>query len=60
MHLAAVCYGLGDKDQAFAWPEKDFEERSVELQHIMERVQFEQLRSEPRGVDLIRRMGLKP
>jgi Flp pilus assembly protein TadD len=59
-HLAAVYYGLGDKDQAFAWLEKDFEEHSAELQHIMERVQFEQIRSEPRGVDLIRRMGLNP
>jgi TolB-like protein/Flp pilus assembly protein TadD/class 3 adenylate cyclase len=59
-HLAAVYYGLGDKDQAFAWLEKDFQEHSAELQHIMERVQFEQLRREPRGVDLIRRMGLSP
>jgi hypothetical protein len=59
-HLAAVYYGLGDKDQAFAWLEKDFAAHSAELQHIMERVQFEQLRNEPRGVDLIRRMGLSP
>ena len=35
-HLAAIYYGLGDKDQAFAWLEKDFEERSAELQHIMD------------------------
>jgi TolB-like protein/Flp pilus assembly protein TadD len=59
-HLAAICYALGDKDQAFDWLEKDFEERSAELQHIMERVQFEQIRHEPRGIDLIRRMGLNP
>jgi TolB-like protein/tetratricopeptide (TPR) repeat protein len=57
-HLAAICYALGDKDQAFAWLEKDFAEHSAELQHIMERVQFEQIRHEPRGIDLIRRMGL--
>ena len=59
-HLAAICYALGDKDQAFAWLEKDFKEHSAELQHIMERVQFEQIRHEPRGIDLIRRMGLNP
>ena len=52
-HLAAICTPLGDKDQAFAWLEKDFEEHSAELQHIMERVQFEQIRHEPRGIDLI-------
>jgi len=59
-HVAAIYYGLGDKDQAFAWLEKDFAAHSAELQHIMERVQFEQIRSEPRGIDLIRRMGLNP
>ena len=48
------------KDQAFAWLEKDFEQRSAELQSITWRPQFEQLRRDPRGVDLIRRMGLKP
>ena len=57
-HLAAIYYALGDKDQAFAWLEKDFKEHSAELQHIMERVQFEQIRHEPRRLDLLRRMGL--
>ena len=43
-----------------AWLEKDFKEHSAELQYIMEPAQFEQLRHEPRGTDLIRRMGLNP
>ena len=59
-HLAAIYSGLGEKDRAFAWLEKDFEERSGELPYIRIRVQFEQLRREPRYADLIRRMGLNP
>ena len=58
--LAAVCEGLGDRDLAFAWLEKDFQQQSAELQFITWRVQFAQLRSDPRYADLIRRMGLKP
>jgi tetratricopeptide (TPR) repeat protein len=57
-HLASIYSGLGEKDRAFAWLEKDFEERSGELPYIRIRVQFEQLRRELRYADLIRRMGL--
>ena len=55
---AAVYCGLGDLDQAFAWLEKDFQQRSAELQFITVRVQFEGLQPDPRYADLIRRMGL--
>lgn len=58
--VAAVYVGLGDLDQAFAWLEKDFQHRNAELQYVVNRTQFEQLRSDPRYTDLIRRMGLKP
>ena len=57
-HLAAVCEGLGDRDQAFSWLEKDFQQRNAELQFITWRVQFEGMRSDPRYADLIKRMGL--
>ena len=56
--MAAVCVGLGEYDQAFAWLEKDFQERSAELQFITARVQFDAVRGDPRYADLIRRMGL--
>jgi hypothetical protein len=54
-----VAEGLGERDQAFAWLEKDFQQHSAELQFTTWRVQFEQLRREPRYGDLMRRMGLR-
>ena len=57
---AAICAGLGDFDQAFAWLEKDFRQHSAELQFITWRVQFRSLRRDPRYADLIHRMGISP
>jgi hypothetical protein len=59
LFLAGVYAGLGDKDQAFAWLEKDFQQRSGQLPTIAFRLHFEDLRSDPRYADLLRRMGLK-
>jgi serine/threonine protein kinase/Tfp pilus assembly protein PilF len=58
--LAGVYAGLGDKDQAFAWLERDFQQRSGQLATIAWRLHFEDLRSDTRYADLLRRMGLKP
>ena len=58
--IAGVYAGLGDKEQAFAWLEKDFQQRSGQLPTIAWRLHFESLRSDPRYADLLRRMGLKP
>ncbi len=58
--LAGVYAGLGDKDQAFAWLERDFQQRSGQLPTITWRPHFENLRSDPRYADLLHRMGLKP
>jgi serine/threonine protein kinase/Tfp pilus assembly protein PilF len=58
--LARVYAGLGEKDQVFGWLEKDFEQRSGELQIITIDFSFEELRSDPRYADLVRRMGLQP
>jgi TolB-like protein/Flp pilus assembly protein TadD len=57
--LAAVYAGLGDKDQAFAWLEKDFQARSGLLAWIRWAPPFESLRSDPRFTDLLRRMGFQ-
>jgi len=56
--VGAVYAGLGDKDQAFAWLEKDFQTRSGLLMRIRWEFAFESLRSDPRFADLLRRMGL--
>jgi len=58
--LAAVCAGLGEKEQAFAWLEKDFQARSGLLAWIRWTPPFESLRDDPRYADLLRRIGLKP
>jgi tetratricopeptide (TPR) repeat protein len=58
--FAFVYAGLGDKDQAFAWLEKDFQERSIGLPSIMifQAFLLDPLRDDPRFADLLRRMGL--
>ena len=58
--LAAVYAGLGEKDQAFAWLEKSFQDRSGQLGRTWWEPPFESLRSDARFTDLLRRMGLKP
>ena len=56
--VAEVYAGLGDKDQAFAWLEKDFQAHSGLLPRIRWYIPFESLRSDPRYADLLQRMGL--
>ncbi len=57
-YLARVYAGLGDKDQAFAWLEKDFTNRSGLLHTITWWQFYDDLRSDPRYIDLVRRMNL--
>ena len=57
---AAVYTGLGDKDQAFAWLERAFEERHPGLVLVNIDPRFDTLRSDPRFADLIRRLGVAP
>jgi tetratricopeptide (TPR) repeat protein len=55
--IAAVYSGLGDKDKAFAWLEKDYEEKG-DLGFIRWRIAFETLRDDPRFKHLMSRMDL--
>ena len=48
---------LGDKDQAFAWLDKAYEAR-LGLNFIKVAPLWDNLRSDPRFTDLLRRMGL--
>ena len=57
--LIAVIYtDLGDKDQAFAWLEKAYQDRSPNLVGLKSSVRWEPLRSDPRYGELLRRVGL--
>ena len=58
LFLAGVYAGLGDKDQAFVWLEKDFQQRSGQLPTVAWRPHFDGLRDDPRYADLLRRMEL--
>ena len=60
MHLAAVYAGLGEKDQAFAWLERDFQARTGLLIFITTLPEYDNLRDDPRYTDLLRRIGLRP
>lgn len=50
--------GLGDKEQAFVWLEKAFQEQSNILQFVKVHPFFDPLRGDPRFADLIHRVGL--
>lgn len=58
--VAAVYAGLGKKDQALGWLEKDFQIRSGDLASITWHPTFDSLRGDPRFTDLLRRMNLPP
>ncbi len=56
--IALIYVGLGEKEQAFAWLEKAYHERSMEFLKVDP--QLDPLRSDPRFVELLRRTGLPP
>jgi hypothetical protein len=49
---------LGDKEQAFAWLEKDFQAHSSTLPSWMFIPPLNSLREDSRFKDLVRRMGI--
>jgi len=57
-NFAFIYIGLGDKDHAFAWLEKDYEQRDNPMAFLNAEPLFDPLRSDPRFQDLVRRVGL--
>jgi eukaryotic-like serine/threonine-protein kinase len=55
---AAIYAGLDDKDEAFRLLEKGYEQHSATMPYLGIDVFWDGLRSDPRYVDLLRRMGL--
>jgi len=55
--IALIYVGLGEKDQAFAWLDKAYEQRAFQMQWIKIEPRWDGLRSDPRFEDLMRRMG---
>lgn len=58
--LLDLALGLGDKDQAFAALEKEYELRSVGIPSLKVNPWYDSLRSDPRFVNLLRRINLAP
>ena len=58
--IATIYAGLGEKDQAFAWMQKAYDERSDGLVNLKVEQRFDNLRSDPRFSDLVRRVGPTP
>ena len=56
--LANLYIGLDNKDQAFFWLEKAFQERSNYVAYLKVFPILDPLRSDPRFADLVRRVGL--
>src|SRR5262249_26477091 len=58
-YLIAIVYiGLGDKEQAFKWLEKSYQDRASLLIWLKVEPQLDPLRDDPRFQDLQRRIGL--
>lgn len=57
--IATIYAGLGEKDRAFDFLEKAYHERSLEISwHIKADLRIDNLRSDPRFQNLLRRIGL--
>jgi len=57
-YVAAVLAGLGEKDKAFEWLEKDFQTRNGKLSEMRWTFSLEPLFDDRRFKDLLKRMGL--
>jgi TolB-like protein/Tfp pilus assembly protein PilF len=58
---AKIYAGLAEKDKAFEWLEKAYEDHSiVSVGYIKTNPMFDPLRSDPRYADLLRRTNLQP
>jgi TolB-like protein/DNA-binding winged helix-turn-helix (wHTH) protein/tetratricopeptide (TPR) repeat protein len=55
--IAIIYTGLGDRNSAFQWLEKAYQERTARITELSE-PHFDSLRSDPRFPDLMRRIGL--
>jgi eukaryotic-like serine/threonine-protein kinase len=59
-HIALIHAALGEKDRAFEWLEAAYKERSDLLSYLKVDPRVDNLRSDPRFGDFLRRIGLRP
>ena len=58
--IATIYVALGMKDEAFAWLERAYQERSEWMVYLKVSPVLDDLRSDPRFPDLLQRVGLEP
>jgi len=58
LDLATIQIGLGDRDEAFAWLSKAFDDRSAGLVYLKVDPVFNNISSDPRFANLVSRIGL--
>ena len=56
--IAGIHLGLGDREQCFVWLEKAWESRDMRLSFLKVDPKWDAIRSDPRFVSLLKRMGL--
>lgn len=59
-NIAVLYTGLGDKQTAFEWLNKAYEERASWMIYLKVDPALDSLRSDPRFPDLVRKVGLPP
>jgi hypothetical protein len=57
--VAIIHAGLGEKDAAFAWLDKDYAERDDMLLRLKVEPPWDSLRSDPRFAKLLQRLHLE-
>jgi predicted Zn-dependent protease len=57
-NFAVIYAGLGDKDEAFVWLNRAYQERSYLLTYLTVDERLDNLHSDPRFDELRRRVGL--
>jgi eukaryotic-like serine/threonine-protein kinase len=61
VYRTAIYAVLGEKDKAFEWLEKGYEDRAIyNIKAMAQAPLYDSLRSDPRFADLLRRMNLQP
>jgi hypothetical protein len=58
--IALVYLGLGDRDKAFANLEQAYAQRSSSMPWLKVEPRFDSVRSDPRYIDLLHRVGFTP
>ncbi|HKQ76183.1 MAG TPA: hypothetical protein VJ810_20990 [Blastocatellia bacterium] len=58
--IAVIYTGLGDREQAFAWLNRAYDERDNWLNYLKVEPRLDPLRKDGRFTDLLRQVGLAP